>query len=52
MTFKPIYEDTVREGKLHLFPYVVVCEVFEEVIAIFSVFMDNIAYIKPGFLEN
>jgi len=35
------YEGTVREGKLHRFPYVIVYEVFDEVIAVFSVFMTS-----------
>lgn len=35
------YEDTVREGKLYRFPYKVIYEIFDEVIAVFSVFMTS-----------
>lgn len=33
------YEEPVREGKVKRFPYMVVYEVFNEVIVIYSVFM-------------
>jgi plasmid stabilization system protein ParE len=35
------YEQPVREGKVHRFPYRVVYEVFETVIVIYSVFMSK-----------
>jgi toxin ParE1/3/4 len=33
------YEASIRQGKINRFPYVVVCEVFETNIIVFSVFM-------------
>jgi len=33
------YDKSVRQGKIDRFPYVVVFEIFDEVIAVYSVFM-------------
>ena len=35
------YEEPVRQGRVNRFPYVVVYEVFDEVIVIYSVFMSK-----------
>ena len=35
------YEDTVRQGRLNRFPYLVVYEVFNNAIVVYSVFMEK-----------
>jgi mRNA-degrading endonuclease RelE of RelBE toxin-antitoxin system len=35
------YDEPVREGKINRFPYVVIYEVFDQAIAVYSVFMSK-----------